>query len=219
MCNVPCRGAGSVLPHAGAGPRARGACLCDCTPRSLCLEGAALPGAAPHAISSRPAAACQSLTCFAAGAGCTFCSMVSAFGTFFMFLLGILIQKNYKWVRLPLGPCMLPAVSRLPSLAACGHAEVQHCRRQQLLTLRSRAGTWVSGTSVSTAGARPQRSRLPLRQRTASSSALCTWAGPSSPQCASACSAPGKSRPEPHGPTASRSRQACVMSVCRCAAR
>jgi hypothetical protein len=29
-------------------------------------------------------------------AGCTFCSGLSAFGTFFMFLLGILIQNNYK---------------------------------------------------------------------------------------------------------------------------
>jgi hypothetical protein len=29
-------------------------------------------------------------------AGCSFCSGVSAFGTFFMFLLGILIQNNYK---------------------------------------------------------------------------------------------------------------------------
>jgi hypothetical protein len=29
-------------------------------------------------------------------AGCTFCSMTSAFGAFFMFLLGILIKNNYQ---------------------------------------------------------------------------------------------------------------------------
>ncbi len=38
----------------------------------------------------------QLLFTFCSSAGCTFCSMVSAFGTFFMFLLGLLIKNNYK---------------------------------------------------------------------------------------------------------------------------
>lgn len=38
----------------------------------------------------------QPLLTFRSSAGCTFCSMVSAFGTFFMFLLGLLIKNNYK---------------------------------------------------------------------------------------------------------------------------
>lgn len=29
---------------------------------------------------------------------CTFCAMVSVFGTFFMFLLGILIKNNYQFI-------------------------------------------------------------------------------------------------------------------------
>jgi hypothetical protein len=31
-------------------------------------------------------------------AGCTFCAVISVFGTFFMFMLGILIQSNYAFI-------------------------------------------------------------------------------------------------------------------------